>query len=208
MKAALPDDESDLLADAMDALRRAPLPPDAVQLPTSFELLGGGGIAGGDLRSPRLEAGGLEAGGGGGGGMEVGAGALPHQPGELTRSPSLEQLLSKVQRIDANQVRGWWMEGGWERWWALTASVAEVVGLSRHRHMRCFCCRPPAACVRGSFPVISPSLTRLPPQPPPRAATGHRAGQDWRGRLRRGVPGAVRHLRPGGCQVDQAHKGV
>lgn len=34
----------------------------------------------------------------------MGAGALPHQPGELQRSPSLEALLSKVQRIDASQV--------------------------------------------------------------------------------------------------------
>lgn len=112
MKAALPD-EDDLLADAVDALRRSPLAPDAVQLPTSFELLGGGsrgatvvpGVVS-PQRSPVLD-GGLGGGGVGGGGAEavgVGAGALPHQPGELQRSPSLEALLSKVQRIDASQV--------------------------------------------------------------------------------------------------------
>lgn len=93
----------------MDALRRAPLPPDAVQLPTSFELLGGGGGPGGVVSprlSPRLAEGGLAAGGnGGGGGGMVEAGALPVQPGELQRSPSLDDLLSKVQRIDASQVR-------------------------------------------------------------------------------------------------------
>ncbi len=96
----------------MDALRRAPLPPDAVQLPTSFELLGGGGGPGGVVSprlSPRLVEAGLAAAaggnnGGGGGGM-VEAGALPVQPGELQRSPSLDELLSKVQRIDASQVR-------------------------------------------------------------------------------------------------------
>lgn len=85
------------LPDAMDALRRTPLPPDAVQLPTSFELLGGGGGPGGVVSprlSPRLAEGGM-----------VEAGALPVQPGELQRSPSLDELLSKVQRIDASQVR-------------------------------------------------------------------------------------------------------
>jgi serine/threonine protein kinase len=94
----------------MDALRRAPLPPDAVQLPTSFELLGGGGGPGGIASprlSPRLAEGGLAAAAGGtaaGGGGMVEAGALPVQPGELQRSPSLDDLLSKVQRIDASQV--------------------------------------------------------------------------------------------------------
>ncbi|KAL4860150.1 putative serine/threonine-protein kinase SIS8 [Chlorella vulgaris] len=103
MKAALPDDDN-LLADALDALRRAPLAPDAVQLPTSFELLGGGPSP---RTSPRLEARGMAAaagGNGGGGGLAEAAGALPHQPGELTRSPSLEALLSKVQRIGVDQV--------------------------------------------------------------------------------------------------------
>jgi hypothetical protein len=112
MKAALPDDD-DLLADAMDALRRAPLPPDAVQLPTSFELLGGNGGGAGGALSPRLSPGleggsGMAAAAGGGAGAlgdaVTGAGALPCLPGELQRSASLEDLLSKVQRIDASQV--------------------------------------------------------------------------------------------------------
>ena len=114
MKAALPDDEGDLLADAMEALRRAPLPPDAVQLPTSFELLGGGGgpVAPPGVMSPRLsprrlgdgapcECGGVPPPPAGG---LAEAGALAAPPAELQRSPSLDDLLSKVQRIDASQV--------------------------------------------------------------------------------------------------------
>ncbi len=115
MKAALPDDD-DLLADALDALRRGPLAPDAVQLPTNFEMLGGtarnGGLGMSSRLSPRLGDAaapgggtGMAAAAGGGAGLaDAGAGALPHQPGELHRSPSLEELLSKVQRIDTSQV--------------------------------------------------------------------------------------------------------
>jgi hypothetical protein len=97
MKAALPDDDDGLFSDAMDALRRAPLPPEAAHLPTSFELLVGAGDA--PMAAPN---------GAGNGGLAEAAGALPVQPGEMRRSPSLEDLLSKVQRINASQVRLQW----------------------------------------------------------------------------------------------------
>lgn len=186
MKAALPDDD-DLLADAMDALRRTPLPPDAVQLPTSFELLGGGSrgatvVTG--VVSPRPSPGvegGLGGGAGGGAIVEgVGAGALPHQPGELQRSPSLEALLSKVQRIDASQVGAGLGGRGWNE-------------------SRRGCCR--AGLVLQQLPAVDQRVCARPLPP------GHGAGQDWGGGVWRGQPVPVPHLWARGRQVDQAHQG-
>lgn len=104
--------------------------------------------------------------------------ALPQQPSSLHRSPSVEELLRKVQCVDARQV-----------------------GLPRGRRGRpvhaCSCMR--SACHQLSG-APNPALPAL--------CLGARAGQDWRGRVWRGVPGGVPHLRPGGGQVDQAHQGA
>eukprot|EP00887_Chlorella_sp_A99_P004451 scaffold30.g4451.t1 len=79
----------------------APHPPRSLQLPTSFELLAAAGEGLSPNPSPRLPPPGAE---GGGAGLATDAGALPRQPSALARSPSIEQLLSRVQRIEASQV--------------------------------------------------------------------------------------------------------
>ena len=189
------------LSDAMDALRRAPLPPDAVQLPTSFELLGGGGGPGGVVSprlSPRLAEGGMAAaaGGNGGGGGMVEAGALPVQPGELQRSPSLDDLLSKVQRIDASQVRCVRCGQGFVV--APPAVCGPLASGGLHLSL---------ACRSGGgmqfMPASGANLTL-------RFASnlaGHSPCQDRGGCLWGGVAGALLHVRQRGGQVDQAHQG-
>lgn len=91
LKAALPEGEL--------GPERMPAPPQSLQLPTSFELLAGAveGLSPGPSPRPTPDA-------GGSGRAGTGAGALPAQPSDLHRSPSIEALLSKVQRVEASQV--------------------------------------------------------------------------------------------------------
>ena len=115
MKAALPDEDLMVLASPAPgraapaapaslaaAAAAAKLPPGSLQLPTTFELLAGGaGVSpaaspklppeGGVLAGPLPEEGGL---------------GVPGQPSSVHRSPSVEELLRKVQCVDARQVRG------------------------------------------------------------------------------------------------------
>ncbi|GAB4816617.1 hypothetical protein N2152v2_003663 [Parachlorella kessleri] len=109
MKAALP--EEDLMqaspaagasGSAMAAMAQVSrLPPGSLQLPTTFELLA---AAGGDRpprTSPVVAPGGLLQ----QDQMLADDGGLPAEPSSVQRSPSIEELLRKVETVDAQQVR-------------------------------------------------------------------------------------------------------
>jgi serine/threonine protein kinase len=91
VRAALP--EEDLLDDRPGLLGA---PPEAARLPTDFELLAAATAGPAPrLPTPRAAAAGAAAGAGG---------APPPPPGALRRSASVEDLLSKVHRVDAAAV--------------------------------------------------------------------------------------------------------